>query len=360
MLLHAKFLNGQFGDPALYLWELDSNNAVFVDCGDLSRFSIKQIMKVQAIFLSHCHIDHFAGFDLFLRLHMGSEKQVKLFGPPETSLRVGGKLQGYTWNLLGDQNLEFIVTDLDPEKDKKTITHFHAQNKFHPSNIIEETWSQKNTEANTETNTEIYATDTYAVTCAKLDHRTPSIAYAFKEKPSVKVNAEELEKMGLKPGPWIQKLKELLFSKNISELKDITIQVPTIARSSKPEAELVTENPDTRTFRASELIDKLFSLRSRYKIVYATDGAAHEVNRQELLKLAQGADLLYAETCFLQEDVKLADATLHFTAEFMGRLAAEAGVKTIAPFHFSKRYLNRYDEVLRELTANYAGEIISL
>src|SRR5690606_11787220 len=85
MLLRSEFPNGPFGDPALYVWEIHENDAMLLDCGDLSRFSVRQLLKARYVFVSHCHMDHFFGFDFFLRVHMGRAKRVTFFGPPRTS-----------------------------------------------------------------------------------------------------------------------------------------------------------------------------------------------------------------------------------------------------------------------------------
>src|SRR5690606_20458314 len=124
--LEWRFPNGHFGDPALYLKPVNSGEAVLMDCGDLSRFSPRALMKITHIFLSHCHIDHFFGLDWFLRLQIGQEKSVTLIGPPGTSRCIQGKLHGYVWNLDWDKNLEFVVVDVDVENGRRTITRFHA------------------------------------------------------------------------------------------------------------------------------------------------------------------------------------------------------------------------------------------
>ena len=103
-MLQPEFLNGQFGDPSLYLSQLNGDRSFLLDCGDLSKFSTKKLLRVKAIFLSHCHMDHFFGFDSFIRSHIGTDKIVQVFGPPDTSSRVAGKLQSYTWNLIEGDN----------------------------------------------------------------------------------------------------------------------------------------------------------------------------------------------------------------------------------------------------------------
>lgn len=70
----------------------------------------------------------------------------------------------------------------------------------------------------------------------------------------------------------------------------------------------------------------------RFAIVMDTavcDGAA---------ALADGADLLLAESTFADEDAALAQEHLHLTAGQAGALAAAGGVRTLVLSHFSSRY----------------------
>lgn len=56
------------------------------------------------------------------------------------------------------------------------------------------------------------------------------------------------------------------------------------------------------------------------------------------LALAQGVDLLVAESTYADEDVALAREHLHLTAGQAGALAGAAGVGTLVLTHFSSRY----------------------
>lgn len=337
MLLQPQFLNGPFGDPALFIFESKGRDAILVDCGDLSRLSTKQLLKVNVILLSHCHMDHFFDFDLFLRVHMKTEKSVTLFGPPDTALRVAGKLQAYTWNLLGDLNLEFKVVELDASQNKKCPTLFRAKDQFKPTVLEQEAWAPGEA---------ILDSGVFHIQTAVLDHRTPSLAYAIEERMTLQMNERAMTALGLQPGPWINELKkEFLFPLDQKE----TVQISVLLQTG-----------ETVKMNAHELIQKILSPRPRHKVGYATDGAAHAENKKQLLHLFEGADVLFHETCFLESDRKLADETKHFTAKFVGELATEAGVKKLVPFHFSKRYLKDPEKVYQEIQSTYSGELVKL
>lgn len=335
MLLRPEYRNGHFGDPALYLWETFASGALLLDCGDLSRLSNRELLRVRHLFISHCHIDHFFGFDLFLRVHVGSERTVRIHGPPATSARVGGKLQGYTWNLIRDQNLEFLVHDLDARNRRRTITRFHARDEFRPSPPFVEEWSPE---------APVLDEGTYRVLAAQLDHRTPSMAYSVEEKKTVRLDADALERLGLVAGPWIQELKSRFLA----------------GEEDRRELEVPTREGGSRRMPQGRLSRELLIPLQRHKIAYVTDGAAHSRNREAILPLIAGADTLFAETCFLEEDSDRARETQHFTAAWMGALARDAGVRALAPIHFSKRYIECPERVLTEVASSYSGEVIRL
>lgn len=59
-------------------------------------------------------MDHFIGLDWFLRICLGRERAVRLYGPPGFIDRVEAKLSAYTWNLLHryDNNFGLEVTEV--------------------------------------------------------------------------------------------------------------------------------------------------------------------------------------------------------------------------------------------------------
>lgn len=332
--LQAEFPNGLFGDPALYVWDTGSKKAILIDCGDLSRFLPRQLLRVSHIFLSHCHMDHFCGFDHFLRIHMGKDKKVILMGPPETSDRVEGKLRGYTWNLVFDQELRFEVHDLDLVNQRRKIVEFSARNGFRRANEREEAFDPAEP---------LFDAGAFRVRTTLLDHLTPSLAYAVEQRPSVQINRKATEDMCLPVGPWIGALKRLYYVGRLHE----SLEVP-------------GESGEATRFIARDLAARLFTSRPRQKIAYVTDGAAHPANEERILSLVAGADVLFHETCFLEADRVLADSTCHFTARFVGALARKARVKRLVPFHFSKRYIAHPAALVEEASQEFGGEILFL
>lgn len=102
---------------------LDVNGAYYlIDCGEGAQIQLRKyrfkIQRINAIFISHFHGDHYLGLPGLLNSMqlLGREKPVKVYGPPELeqviSLQVGPEHLSYP--------LEFI-----PHKDIKTPVLLH-------------------------------------------------------------------------------------------------------------------------------------------------------------------------------------------------------------------------------------------
>ena len=114
-LFHPNLVNGRYGDPTVYVETLFEKSSLLFDLGEIASLSPRKIRRVDQIFVSHAHIDHFIGFDHLLRLLVGQEKTVHLYGPAGFAERVYHKLQAYRWNLVESygSDLVFVVSELE-------------------------------------------------------------------------------------------------------------------------------------------------------------------------------------------------------------------------------------------------------
>ncbi|MCX5879441.1 MAG: MBL fold metallo-hydrolase, partial [Deltaproteobacteria bacterium] len=129
----ARLVNPPFHDPGLFVSFQFQRRAILFDLGDLHALSAKELLKVDLVFVTHTHMDHFVGFDTLLRVSLGREKELHLFGPEGFFERVEGKLAGYTWNLVGEYpyNLQLRVTEVDEERCRTRV--YLCRDRFLPA-----------------------------------------------------------------------------------------------------------------------------------------------------------------------------------------------------------------------------------
>lgn len=77
-----------------------------------------------------------------------------------------------------------------------------------------------------------------------------------------------------------------------------------------------------------------------------------------VVELARDADLLIHETTFLQDQLPIAQLTLHSTAEMAGRSAREARAKRLALFHIPPPNEHREEEYRTEALDAYGKQVI--
>jgi len=85
--LHPSRVNGRSGDPALYIETLFERRAILFDLGDISGLPPRKLLRLEYVFVSHAHVDHFIGFDHLLRLLIGRDTTVRLYGPRASSIK---------------------------------------------------------------------------------------------------------------------------------------------------------------------------------------------------------------------------------------------------------------------------------
>jgi ribonuclease Z len=330
-LLHPTLLNGRFGDPVLCLETLFERQIMLCDLGTVDVLSPRQVQRIDHIFVSHAHIDHFFGFDRILRILVGREKQIHLYGPPDFADRVRHKLQGYRWNLAASYlcDLNFVVTEIDPSFATRTVS-FRLKNSF----ALEEIGSGSSAGGL------ILNGSSFRVHCAVLDHRTPCLAFAIEEVAHVNIWKTELAKLGLPIGPWLHDLKRAVLDDAPDDLR-VRIEASNMVNGSR-EMELGA-------------LRNVYKITPGQKIGYVTDIADTAENRRGVIRLVDGADILFIEAPFVSADRALAAERAHLTTVAAGEIARAANVRHVEPFHFSPRYAGQEQRMLAEVAEAFAG-----
>lgn len=323
-LLLPQLVNDSFGDPAVYVDLLFERRAILFDLGDLSPLSPRKLLRISHIFVSHAHMDHFIGFDSLVRLLLGREKELHIFGPPGFVAQVEHRLAGYTWNLVETYPTDFTVVawELHPD-DRLVSAEFHCQRGFIRENEAERTAPGGL----------LLDEETLRLRAVILDHRTPSLAFALEEKLHVNILKNRLAEQGWPVGAWLRELK-LAVQRGVADDLPFTIRW-------KEEGEA-----RETTLSLGHLKETILTVEPGQKIAYVADSAYHEANASRIISLARDADYLFIEAPFPEADADRARERFHLTAQRAGQLAREANVRQVVPFHFSPRYEGQ-EELLR-------------
>lgn len=323
-ILSPHLVNGSFGDPTLYLDFRFERRALLFDLGDLAALAPRKILRLSDVFVSHAHMDHFAGFDRLLRLCLGREAAVRLYGPPGFIERVENRLAGYSWNLVQNYPTDFTLLVHELAGEELGVARFRCHGRF----------AREALPPRAAPRGLLLDEPAFRVRAAALDHDIPCLGFALEEKVHVNVWKNRLREMGLEPGPWLSELKRA------------------VAEGAPEELPI---RAGGRVLPLSELKARVLRLVPGQKLCYVTDVVYSEENARRVAALAADADLLFIECVFLEEDAEHAARKFHLTARQAGLLARAARAKQVVPFHFSPRYGEREAELRAELEAARAG-----
>jgi ribonuclease Z len=331
---HPHLVNGSTGDPALFVDCLFEHRALLFDLGDIQTLPPRKLLRISHVFVSHAHMDHFIGFDWLLRILLGREKDLQLFGPPGFLEQVEHKLRAYTWNLVHNYLSDFTlhVTEVDGKgagrrASFRCLSGFRREDETSvtcPDNVL-------------------LNEPAMLVCCTLLDHGgIPCLAYALQEQAHVNVWKNRLHELGLPVGAWLRDLKQAVLR---SEPEQWQMRVAWHEEGVAKE----------RMVSLAELKPALRIVPGQ-KIAYVTDVAWHQDNMQRITELALNADLLYIEAVFLERDAEHGKRKFHLTARQAGEIARAAKVGAVTPIHFSPRYQGEDRVLLRaEVEAAFGG-----
>lgn len=326
-----RLVNGPFSDPALFVDLRWQGAAVLFDLGRLDRFPAAEILKLTHVFVSHTHIDHFIGFDRIVRLFLNRDASLALYGPPGIIRNVLGKLAGYTWNLV--DGYPFVLTVHEVHPDHIDSVRLPATTAF----VAEGAGRSPFTGV-------LHDTPAFSVRTVHLDHKIPCLAFALAEKTHLNVRTDELERLGIPAGPWLNRLKVAI-------------------RTGEPDATIIAAEwwdaggRQRRELQLGELRDRLVVKTPGQKLVYVTDTLFSKPNAAAIVELARDADTFFCESLFVDEDRDQALKRHHLTARQAGTLARLANVKRLEVFHFSPRYDGTPERLYNEAAATFSGEL---
>lgn len=328
---HPRLINDPFSDPGLFIPFLFERRALLFDLGDLSNLSTRDLLKVSHVFVTHTHMDHFIGFDTLLRLLLGRDKEIYLFGPSPFTQKVEAKLSGYTWNLIENYEniLSINVTEITGRKG--FIQRYESRNRFRHVEAPQEFTFDGN----------LLSEPSFSVDAALFDHKVDCLGLTLKENFSINIIKEGLRELELPVGPWLAEFKRAIYERY----------------DPGQEFRVFWQNKDRKTgeryFTLDELKEKIARISPGQKITYITDIIGSPENIAKAVNLAMDSNHLFIEAPFLDNERDMARKKYHLTAKEAGLIAARARVKELTLFHFSPRYFNREKELFQEAMAAF-------
>jgi ribonuclease Z len=333
-IYQAELVNPVFGDPGVYIDLKFENRALLFDIGDITRLPPRKLLRISDVFVSHTHMDHFAGFDHLLRVCLGRDTGVALYGPPCFIDQVEHKLHAYTWNLVENYTSDFTIDVHEMHADGRVHrARFRSHHRFEREALPDVTAPEGL----------LLDEAQFKVRARAFDHHgLPSLSFSFEEHTHINVWKNKLDELGLPTGPWLTELKKKV-REGASD--DTPIKVHWRTREGSRE----------QTYALGELKQKVLEFVPGQRVCYVTDVAGHEDNTRELIEFLRDADLVFIEAVFLEADAQHAANKAHLMAKQSGAIARSAGAKSAVPFHFSTRYFGRDEDVRREFAQGFGS-----
>jgi len=325
-----KLINDPLGDPGVMVEFLCEKRGLLFDLGDLSSITNGELLKISHVFISHTHIDHFIGFDHFLRMVFGRGKTIHLYGPENFIANVTGKLAGFTWNLV-DRYSESVTLEVTEVHESHLVkVKFKAIDRFKKSDEKEIPFEDGI----------LVDEDKFVVRTAILEHRIPCLGFSLEEKNHVNICKDRLEKMCYRSGPWLNDLKKYVCEGKSDEY---LLEVPSMAKGSQKKT-------------LGQLKEELVLISPGQKISYVVDTVYNDANKNRIIDLARESDILFCESPFLAEEEARGQERCHLTSRQAGIIAREAEVKKLNVFHFSGRHTLRKEQIIQEAEEAFMGK----
>jgi ribonuclease Z len=297
-----------------------------IDCGALHHIAKREMKPVTALFVSHAHMDHFMGFDAFLRQVHASPRTVEIFGPPGMADRVQARLAGYDWNLAESYWCTFLVREV--HEDVVHTFRFAGPEGFRRYG---EGAAPRNGRV-------VYRHNHLEVSAELLHHGIPVLAFRVRERKMFMVDMEKVAARGLVPGEWLAELKRRFFT-------DWPAAGPIVVVRGAGESLREEKVAD-----AEALYHELCGEHATASLGYLTDCGYSPENRERIEGFLTGVTLLVGECAFLGYDLHKARASHHLCTTDWNELLTDLRPRHFLPMHFSKTYLGRCPELYQELS----------
>lgn len=309
-----RLVNGPFEDPALFVPFRFQHRALLFDLGDIASLPARDLLKVTHIFVSHTHMDHFVGFDRLLRIFLGRDKNLFLWGPQGFLENLEGKLAGYCWNLVENYQNRFILQATELHPNRAFVKSYACRTGFTAEGAIREVSFDGTA----------LAEPGLTVKAVHLDHGIPVLGFSLHERFHINIIKRQLDNLELAPGPWLNRFKAMIHR---GADPQTSVAIPS---AHHPNVEL--------RFPLGELQSAIARITPGQSLAYVADAAGTGENVEKIKHLAADVDHLFIEAAFSHVHREIAARKRHLTARQAGEIARACRVKQYHLFHYSPRY----------------------
>jgi ribonuclease Z len=330
--LDARLVDSDAFEPGLVVDVRDEKRALLFDLGEIDRLAPRVLLRVSHAFVSHTHMDHFAGFDHLLALGLGRMKRLVLWGGPGFVEQVEHKLRAYTWNVVHryevPMTIEVHALGADGARTQATFDSVHRFARRDAASVS----------GDGAVAAVLVDEPLFRVSACIVDHEMPVLAFAIDEKAQVRVAVDRIAAMGLATGAWLRTLK-----------RSVLAGAPDETPIDLVWRDRAGEHAEQRS--VGELRALVLDTIPGRRIGYVTDLRFTPDNVDRLALLLDSVDVLHIESVFLDRDRDQALRKNHLTARQAGEIARRLRAKRVVPFHFSPRYRDRDEAALRDEVA---------
>ncbi|QID16158.1 ribonuclease Z [Nitrogeniibacter mangrovi] len=333
-LLAPRLVNDVFGDPGLYVDVREARRALLFDLGELRPLWPRHLMRLSHVFVTHTHMDHFAGFDHLLRVILGRKPALVLTGGPGFIDAVAHKLAAYCWNVAHRYPVELRLEAREYDgADTLRRARFSSRHRF----------AREDDTPLPVTGGLLLDEPALRVRATVVDHGTPCLAYLIEEAARPRVDPARLAAAGYTRGAWLTELKQAV-------LRGMPDDTPIEMRWRDRDGDHSARQ--TVGLLRAQVLDLVPARR----IGYVTDLCFTAANVAALEHLMPAPDQLYIEAVFRQRDADHAERKHHLTAHQAGTIARRLQAREVIPFHFSPRYADAPDALREEVRAAHTGQ----
>lgn len=323
--MEPTFFSGLLDDPVLYVHARPLGKGFLFDCGQIHHLAKRVLKSVEALFITHAHMDHFMGIDTFIRNVHVSPGTVDIFGPPGVARKMAHKLAAYDWNLTEPYWCSFRVHEVLADRIR---THLFPGPEGFPDRFEEE---------RERTGRTIFHNDYLQVETELCDHKIPALAFRITEMPVFQVDEEKIDRAGLVKGDWLRLLKKRFYAGwRTAE------QLMVLRRAREGTAEEPVED-------ARALYETICKEETPSSIGYLTDIGFTKENLDKVVPLLQGVTLLVCECSFMAQDRDKARVSHHLCASDLNFLTERLRPRFLLPMHLSKTYIGRTHHLYEQL-----------